>query len=109
MSPEPTERRRQPRTNLSQVVKIRPSYSRSAPDACTTLNVSRDGLYIATSAGSYAAGMNMYLMPDYQFGSPFNYGMAGVVVRVERLEDDTWGVAIHNTSNSPWITYRCYC
>src|SRR3984893_9034239 len=100
MPPEPTERRRQPRTNLSQIVKIRPSDSRSAPDACTTLNVSRDGLYIATSAGSYAAGMNVYLMPDYQFGSPFDYGRAGIFIRVEKFENEKWGIAIHIVSPS---------
>jgi hypothetical protein len=94
------ERRRQPRTNLSQVVFIRPLDSRLPPDFCTTFNVSRDGVYLATSAGHYAPGVNIYLTSDFQPGSPMTYAMAGVVVRVEKLEDDKWGVAIHIFSSS---------
>src|ERR1700680_1984829 len=92
---ETTERRRQPRTNLSQVVLIRPLDSRLPPDSCTTFNVSQDGLYLATSAGHYAPGMNVYVTSDFRPDSQTNYAMAGVVVRVEKLEDDKWGVTIH--------------
>ena len=49
MPTESKERRGQPRTNLSRDVRIRRLDSRSPPDSCTTLNVSQDGLYIATS------------------------------------------------------------
>jgi PilZ domain len=97
---ETTERRRQPRTNLSQVVLIRPLDSRLPPDSCTTFNVSQDGLYLATLAGHYAPGMNVYVTSDFRPDSQTNYAMAGVVVRVEKLEENKWGVAIHIFSPS---------
>jgi hypothetical protein len=95
-----TERRRQPRTNLSRVVFIRPLDSRLRPDSCTTFNVSQDGLYLATSAGHYPFGVYVYVTSDFQTDSPVNYATGGVVVRVEKLEDDKWGVAIHIFSPS---------
>jgi len=94
MPTETTERRRQPRTNLSQVVFIRPAHSRLPPDVCTTFNVSQDGVYLATLAGHYAPGVSVYLTSDFQSGSPLTYVMAGVVVRVQKLEESKWGVAI---------------
>src|SRR6202171_2981462 len=100
MPTESTERRRQPRTNLSEVVFIRPSDSRLPPDSCTTFNVSKDGLYLATSSDHYAPGVNVYLTGDFQPGTPMTYAMAGVVVRAEKLEDDKWGVAIQTFSPS---------
>jgi hypothetical protein len=100
MPTDPTERRRQPRTNLSQVALIRPLDSRLPPDSCTTFNVSQDGLYLATVAGHYAPGVNVYVTSDFRSESPVNYAMGGVVVRVEKLENDKWGVAIHLFSPS---------
>jgi len=52
-------------------------------------------LYLATSAGHYAAGANVYVTSGFQNGSQMNYAMAGVVVRVEKLKDGEWGVAIY--------------
>jgi hypothetical protein len=59
MPTESTERRRQPRTNLSQVVRIR-----------------------------RFDGINVYVTSDFRPNSSINYAMAGVVVRVEKLEDE---------------------
>jgi hypothetical protein len=56
------------------------------PDSCTTFNVSQDGLHLATLAGHYVPGAKVYVITDFQPGSPINYAMEGVVVRVERLE-----------------------
>jgi hypothetical protein len=39
--------------------------------------------------------MRVYVTSDFQPGSPLNRAVAGVVVRVDKLEDDKWGVAIH--------------
>ena len=98
MPTESTERRREPRTKLSQVVRIRPFDSNLLPEDCTTLNVSHDGLYFATSKGHYARGVYVYVMSDFQLDDPMDQAVAGVVVRVETLEDDIWGVAIHTFS-----------
>ncbi len=98
MPTESTERRREPRTKLSQVVRIRPFDSNLLPEDCTTLDVSHDGLYFATSKGHYARGVYVYVMSDFQLDDPMDQAVAGVVVRVETLEDDIWGVAIHTFS-----------
>ena len=100
MGPEATERRRQPRASLSMVVRIRPFDRSLPPEYCTTFNVSRDGLYFSTSAGHYAPGMNVYVISDFQPGSPMSHAVSGVVVRVEELEDGKWGVAIRTFSQS---------
>jgi hypothetical protein len=100
MPTEIKERRREPRTNLSQVVFIRPIASRLPPDFCRSLNVSQGGVYLATLACYYVPGMGVYLMSGFQPGSPMTYAMAGIVVRVQRLEDDNWGVAINIFSPS---------
>jgi hypothetical protein len=105
MPTESTERRRQPRTDLSQVVFIRPFDSRLPPDSCTTFNVSQDGLYLATLADHYVPGMNVYVTSDFQHGSLAHFANAGIVVRVDKLEDNKWGVAIHIFS-SPSLTVQ---
>jgi hypothetical protein len=101
MPTESAERRRQPRTNLSQVIFMRPFYSRLSPDSCTTLNFSRHGLYLATLSDHYVPGVNVYVTSEFQPGSQVHFATAGIVVRVEKLEDDKWGVAIHIFSPSP--------
>jgi hypothetical protein len=103
MQAESTERRRKPRTNLSHAVLVRPLDSRLPPDSCTTVNVSQDGLYLATSAGRYAPGVSVYVTANFRLHSPMTYAMTGVVVRVEKLQDDRWGVAIHFFSPSSSI------
>jgi PilZ domain len=95
MSAESTERRRQPRIKLSQVVRIRPFDPNLPPEYCTTFDVSQNGLYFATSAGHYTPGVSVYVTGDYQPGSPMKHSVSGVVVRVDKLDGGKWGVAIH--------------
>ena len=92
--PDPTERRRTARTNLEQVVRIRPFDPELPPEYCTTLNLSKDGLYFTTTAAHYSVGTNVYITGDFQPGSPLSRGLAGAVVRVDRLENDRFGIAI---------------
>jgi hypothetical protein len=82
------------------MVSIRPFDPSWPPEYCTTCNVSDDSLYLATSVDHYAPGMNVYLTSEYQPGSPLNHVVTGLVVRVEKLEDDKWGVAIQTFSTS---------
>src|SRR5450755_2656142 len=94
------ERRRLQRTKLSQVVRVRPFDPGLRPEYCTTINISQEGLYLATSASHYTPGMLVYVTSDSQSDSPLNHAVAGVVVRVVELEDDKLGVAIHIFSPS---------
>jgi hypothetical protein len=75
-------------------VRIRPFDPSLPAEYCTTFDVSQDGLYFATSADHYAPGVNVYVSSDYHPGSPLNHALTGLVVRVEKLEDDKFGVAI---------------
>jgi hypothetical protein len=53
-------------------------------------------LYFTASAGYYFPGMNVYVTSDFQPGSPINRSVQGAVVRVEKLENSQFGVAIQS-------------
>lgn len=100
MSTEPQERRRYARVDLSQAVRIRPFDPSLPPEYCTTLNASQDGLYFPTEADHYELGMSVYVTTDFQPDSPLNSTFVGVVVRIDKLESDRHGIAIHVLSPS---------
>jgi len=100
ISNEFTERRHETRTNFSRVVRIRPFDSCLFPEDCKTLNVSNGGLYFATPNSYYAPGLYVYVMSDLESNSPMDNALAGVVVWVEKLEDDKWGVAIRTFAST---------
>ncbi len=79
---------------MSQAVRIRPLDPALPRDSCTTFDVSQYGMYLFTTASHYFPGMNVYVTSDFQ---PDN-AMAGVVVRVDELENKSWGVAIQTYS-----------
>ena len=100
MSTESQERRRHARVDLSQAVRIRPFDPSLPPEYCTTLNASQDGLYFPTEADHYVLGMSVYVTTDFQPDSPLNATFVGVVVRIDKLESDRLGIAIHVLSPS---------
>src|ERR1700686_2959971 len=100
MSTKPQEQRRYPRSDLSQAVRIRPFDPSLPPEYCTTLNASEGGLYFPTLAGHYVIGMSVYVTTDFQPDSPLNSTFVGVVVRIDKLESDQRGIAIHVLSAS---------
>jgi hypothetical protein len=95
MDKETNTPRRSPRTNLQQVVRIRPFDPQLPPEYCTTLNLSKDGLYFTTGAAHYAVGTNVYVTGDFQPGSPIHKAVVGAIVRVDQLPEDRFGIAIH--------------
>jgi hypothetical protein len=58
------------------------------------LNVSRSGLYFATTTGHYFPGMELYVTRNFRPGDPMNLEEMGEVVRVEKLKNGKSGVAI---------------
>lgn len=94
MPEEIQERRKNPRRNLEQVIRIRPFDPELPPEYCTTVNLSQDGVYFTTTAGHYAVGTNVYITGDFQPGSPIHKTLAGAVVRVDTLEGDRFGIAV---------------
>ena len=57
-------------------------------------------MYFATSAAHYLLGINVYVTRDFLPGDPMNREEMGTVVRVEKLEDDRFGIAIHFFSDA---------
>jgi hypothetical protein len=100
VSTESQERRQSTRIDLSQVVRIRPFDQGLPPEYCTTCNASEDGLYFASQASHYELGMSVYVTTDFQPDSPLNSTFLGAVVRIDKLETDGWGIAIHVVSPS---------
>jgi hypothetical protein len=89
-----TERGRAPRENVSESVLICPCDPEYTEEVCTTLNVSRTGLYFATSMDHYFPGMNVIVTLNFHSDNPMRQEYIADVVRLERLEDHKWGVAI---------------
>lgn len=95
MSTDPQERRRHPRIDLSQAVRIRPFDPSLPAEYCTTSNASKEGLYFLTQTDHYELGMSVYVTTDFQPDSPLNTTFMGIVVRIDKLESEKWGIAIH--------------
>jgi len=91
----PKDRRITLRVDQSQTVRIRPAESQYAEEIRTTLNVSWDGLYFATSMGHYSCGMIVYVTRNFRSNTPANREEKGTVVRVDKLKQGRWGVAVH--------------
>jgi hypothetical protein len=88
------ESRMTPRENLSEPVLIRPCDSQYPEEICTSLNVSRNGLYLVSSADHYFVGMNVIVMLNFGPDDPMHREQIGDVVRMERLSENKWGIAI---------------
>ncbi len=81
-------------------MRIRPFDPQLPPEYCTTVNLSPDGLYFTTTAAHYAVGTNVYVTGDFQPGSPIHKAVAGVIVRIDQLADERFGVAIQILSGT---------
>lgn len=88
------ERRKAARAKLSQTVRVRPFDFHLSEEVCTTANISRTGFYIETSFGHYYAGMNLSVARNFRPGDALHREETAKVVRVEKLGDEKWGVAI---------------
>jgi hypothetical protein len=88
------ECRQTPREHLSEPVRVRPCDTQYPEEICTTLNVSRSGLYLVTSTSHYYVGMNLIVTLNFGPDDPMHREQIGDVVRVEKIEDGVWGVAI---------------
>jgi hypothetical protein len=89
-----TERRQARRENISESVLICPCDPEYTEEVCTTLNVSRNGLYFSTTTEHYFPGMNVIVTLNFHSDDSMQQEYIGDVIRLERLEDCKWGVAI---------------
>ena len=94
MQPKSKDGRRAPRIKLSQPVRIRPFDPSCMPETSTTVNLSRHGMYFKTSVAHYFAGMGIAVTRNFIPNDPFSREEDGEVVRVERLQNGQYGVAV---------------
>jgi hypothetical protein len=89
------DRRARRRVKISSQTLVVPSDPRYKQEVCTTLNTSRDGLYFTTHASHYRVGMRLSVSSGYRPEDPCSSAASfGEVVRVERLEDGSFGIAV---------------
>jgi len=92
----PTEDRRiSSRINQSQIIRIRPADPQFVEEIRTTLNVSWNELYFATSMGHYCPGMVIYISRNFRTSGLAGREEKGTVLRVDKLRRDRWGIAVH--------------
>jgi hypothetical protein len=89
-----TERRQARRENVSESVLICPCDSEYPEEVCTTLNVSGTGIYFATTTDHYYPGMNVIVTFDSRPAEAMPQDYIGDIIRLERLDNSKWGVAI---------------
>lgn len=89
------EKRASRRVKISRSVLTRPSDPRYKEEVEVTSNTSRDGLYFSTHAKHYRVGMHVGIVLGYTPNDRCNSTSYGEIVRIDRLEDGSLGVAIH--------------
>jgi len=88
------ESRLTPRETLSEPVRVRPCDPQYPEEVCRTINVSRNGFYFTTTAEYYSVGMNVIVSLNFGPDDPMHREQIGDIVRMERLAEGKWGVAI---------------
>ncbi len=92
------ELRRLRRTKLPVPVRLRPEEVRVGEEVATARNSSRDGVYFTTPRNVYYPGMTLRMAyPYYLSSSGIHPECTAHVVRVEKLSDSEWGVALKVT------------
>jgi hypothetical protein len=89
------EHRARPRVRISRPMLVRPSDPKYKEEIQVTVNTSRNGLYFGTRATHYRVGMGVSIILGYMPNDRCNATSFGEVVRVDRLEDGIFGIAIH--------------
>ena len=88
------ERRRSRRVSISRPVRVRPSDPKYNDEVRNTLNASRNGLYFATWAEHYYVGMSLGVTFPYASIDLGNGESVGRIVRIDRLSDGRFGIAV---------------
>jgi hypothetical protein len=86
--------RREERANISQSMRIRPANMQLPEEAITTVDVSRGGLLFESATAHYYDGMEVYVTHDAASGDRATPEERGSVVRVQKLADERYRVAV---------------
>jgi hypothetical protein len=92
------EQRRSRRAKIARTLRVRPSEPRDEhfEDLPISINASKEGIYFTTRRESYYAGMRVFVTFPYSSPhDPMNSEYVAQVVRVEKLPNNKFGVAVH--------------
>jgi hypothetical protein len=97
-----SNRRSAPRAKISLPIRVRCFDSKYPGDICTSLNMSRDGLYFLTSAGHYLEhyfrNVKVHVMRNFRPNDPANQEEIGDVVRIDGPKDGKWDQKLYETT-----------
>jgi hypothetical protein len=88
------ERRRNPRVKMARPVLVNPHDPFYLEEVQTTVNISKDGYYFITAASHYYMGMNVGVTFPYTPGDPCNMEKQAKVVRIDKLPEGKFGIAL---------------
>ena len=88
------DKRKHRRAKISRSLLVRPADPQYKEEVTTTVNVSRDGLYFVTPAKHYYIGMRLSVTLGYEPLDSCASASLGKVVRIDRLEDGRFGIAV---------------
>ena len=86
------------RAKMARPVRVRPSDPRDDhfEDLPTSINVSKEGIFFSTRRDAYYPGMRVFVtFPFSHVHDPLACEYVAEVVRVEKLSNNKFGVAVH--------------
>jgi hypothetical protein len=92
-----SEKRISPRAKVSRMLRVRPSDpgAEHFEELPISVNVSKRGIFFHTHLPHYRAGMRLFITHPFTFaGDPMKSEYLAEVVRVERLADSRFGIAV---------------
>jgi hypothetical protein len=95
---EYSEQRRSRRAKISRTLRVRPSEPRDEhfEDLSVSLNASKEGIFFTTRRATYYPGMRVFVTFPYSSPhDPMNCEYVAQVVRVEKLPNGKFGIAVH--------------
>ena len=95
ITPSEHEHRANRRVKVSRPLLVRPADPKYSEEVQVTLNTSRDGLYFRTRLKHYHVGMRVSVILGYVPNDRCNSTSLGKVVRIDRLGDGSFGIAVH--------------
>lgn len=96
--PKPGEQRVNRRAKIAKPLRVRPSEPRDDhfEDSPISVNASRTGIFFHTRRASYYKGMRVFVTFPYSSpNDPMNCEYIGEIVRIEKLANGKFGVAVH--------------
>jgi len=93
-----THKRKHHRAKMAKPLRVRPSQPRDEhfEDLPISMNASKEGIYFQSRRENYYKGMRVFVtFPFTTRHDPMNCDYVGEIVRVEKLPNGKFGVAVH--------------